>query len=168
MASPVLVGVPRVKITVDPLTAIALTVKVVMPTVTTKSPATAVVELIDSLNVRVTCVPAVFAAAELKVGAVVSMTIACAPAMLLAPVGTDVDVIALPAVSVGALVKTYDVTVKSALLSPVPTVYVPVSVVEVALVSTTVSPVSSVTVIDAPSATASLRVAVILTVVPIP
>ena len=46
--------------------------------------------------------------------------------------------------------------------------YVPVSVVDVAFVSTTVSPVSSVTVIDAPSATASLRVAVILTVVPIP
>ena len=106
MASPVLAGVPRVKITVDPPTAIALTVKVVMPTVTTKSPATAVVELIDSLNVRVTCVPAVFAAAELNVGAVVSITIACAPAMLLAPVGTDVDVIALPAVSAGALVNT--------------------------------------------------------------
>ena len=168
MASPVLVGVPRVKITVDPLTAIALTVKVVMPTVTTKSPATAVVELIDSLNVRVTCVPAVFAAAELNVGAVVSITIACAPAMLLAPVGTDVDVIALPAVSAGALVKTYDDTVKSALLSPVPTVYVPVSVVDVAFVSTTVSPVSSVTVIDAPSTTASLIVAVIFAVPPTP
>ena len=44
----------------------------------------------------------------------------------------------------------------------------PVSVVDVAFVSTTVSPVSSVTVIDAPSATASLRVAVMSTVVPIP
>ena len=41
-----------------------------------------------------------------NVGAVVSITIACAPAMLFAPVGTDVDVIALPAVSVGALVNT--------------------------------------------------------------
>ena len=122
MASPVLAGVPRVKITVDPLTAIALTVKVVMPTVTTKSPATAVVAFSGSLNVRVTCVPAVFAVAELKVGAVVSMTIACAPAMLLAPVGSVVDVMALPAASVGADVSAYDVTVKSALLSPVPTV----------------------------------------------
>ena len=46
--------------------------------------------------------------------------------------------------------------------------YVPVSVVDVAFVSTTVSPVSSVTVIDAPSAIDSLRVAVILTVVPTP
>jgi hypothetical protein len=47
-------------------------------------------------------------------------------------------------------------------------VYVPVSVVDVAFVNTTVSPVSSVTVIEAPSATASLKVAVMLTVAPIP
>ena len=46
--------------------------------------------------------------------------------------------------------------------------YVPVSVVDVAFVNTTVSPVSSVTVIDAPSATASLIVAVILIAVPTP
>jgi len=45
---------------------------------------------------------------------------------------------------------------------------VPVRVVDVAFVSTTVSPVSSVTVIDAPSATGSLRVAVMSIVVPIP
>ena len=166
MASPVLVGVPRVKITVDPLTAIALTGKVVMPTVTTKSPATAVVAFSASLNVRVTCVPAVFAVAELNVGAVVSMTIACAPAMLFAPVGTDVDVIALPAVSVGALVNTYDDTAKSLLLSPTPTVYVPVKVVPVALVSTTVSPVFNVTVSEAPFSTVSLKVAVMLMVAP--
>jgi hypothetical protein len=88
--------------------------------------------------------------------------------MLLAPLGKTVDVIALPAVSVGADVSVYDDTFKSALLSPVPTVYIPVSVVDVAFVNTTVSPVSSVTVIDAPSTTASLKVAVILTVVPIP
>jgi hypothetical protein len=106
MTSPITAGVPRVRITVEPLTEIELTVIDVAPTETAKSPATAVVELIDSLNVRVTCVPAVFAVAELNVGAVVSMTIACAPAILLAPVGTDVDVIALPAVSVGALVNT--------------------------------------------------------------
>jgi hypothetical protein len=47
-------------------------------------------------------------------------------------------------------------------------VYVPVSVVDVAFVNTTVSPVSSVTVIDAPSATASLIVAVMLIAVPTP
>jgi hypothetical protein len=106
MTSPITAGVPNVKITVDPLTEIELTVFDVIPTETAKSPATAVVALSASLNVRVTCVPAVFAVAELKVGAVVSMTIACAPAMLLAPVGNVVDVIALPAESVGALVNT--------------------------------------------------------------
>jgi hypothetical protein len=122
MTSPITAGVPSVKITVDPLTEIELTVIDVVPTETVKSPATAVVALIDSLNVRVTCVPAVFAVAELKVGAVVSMTIACAPAMLLDPVGNEVEFIALPAASVGADVSAYDVTVKSALLSPAPTV----------------------------------------------
>ena len=106
MTSPITAGVPSVKITVDPLTEIELTVIDVAPTETAKSPATAVVALIGSLNVRVTCVPAVFAVVELNVGAVVSMTIAFAPAMLLAPVGNVVDVIALPAASVGALVKT--------------------------------------------------------------
>ena len=39
-------------------------------------------------------------------GGVVLIAIACAPATLLAPVGTDVDVITFPAVSVGALVST--------------------------------------------------------------
>jgi hypothetical protein len=74
----------------------------------------------------------------------------------------------LPAVSAGALVNTYELTFKSLLVSPVPTVYVPVSVVDVAFVNTTVSPVSSVTVIDAPSATSSLIVAVIFAVPPTP
>ena len=97
-----------------------------------------------------------------------SITIACAPAMLLAPLGTDVDVITLPAVSTGALVNTYDDTVKSLLVSPAPTVYVPVKVVPEAFVNTTVSPVFSVTVIDEPSATASFIVAVILTALPTP
>ena len=106
MTSPITAGVPSVKITVDPLTEIELTVIDVVPTETVKSPATAVVAFSGSLNVRVTCVPAVFAVAELKVGAVVSMTIACAPAMLLAPVGNDVDVMTLPTASVGALVNT--------------------------------------------------------------
>lgn len=36
---------------------------------------------------------------SIAVGALVSMTIALTPAMLLAPEGTDVEVIALPAVS---------------------------------------------------------------------
>jgi hypothetical protein len=45
---------------------------------------------------------------------------------------------------------------------------VPVKVVFVARVNTTVSPVSSVTVIDAPTATSSLIVAEILIVPPTP
>ena len=105
---------------------------------------------------------------EVRVGPAVSITIACAPAILFAPLGTVVDVITLPAVSAGALVNTYDDTVKSLLVSPTPTVYVPVKVVAVALVNTTVSPVSSVTVIDAPTATSSLIVAVIFAVPPTP
>ena len=44
--------------------------------------------------------------------------------------------------------------------------YVPVSVVDVAAVKTTVSPVSSVTVIEAPAATVSLSVAVMLIAAP--
>jgi hypothetical protein len=115
-------GVPSVKITVDPLTEIELTVIDVVPTETAKSPATAVVALSGSLNKRVTCVPAVFAVAERNVGGVVSTTIACAPAILLAPVGNAIDIMALPTASVGADVSTYDDTVKSALLSPAPTV----------------------------------------------
>jgi hypothetical protein len=101
MTSPVSAEVARVRITVEPLTETELTVIEVLPIDTAKSPATAVVALIGSLNVSVTCVPAVLADAELDVGAVVSMTIACAPAMLLAPVGNAVDVITLLAVSVG-------------------------------------------------------------------
>jgi len=44
------------------------------------------------------------------------------PAMLFTPLGTVVDVMALPAVSVGALVSAYELTVKSLLVSPTPTV----------------------------------------------
>ncbi len=50
------------------------------------------------------------------VGAVVSIIIALAPAILLAPVGTVVDVITLPALSIGALVNAYDDTVRSELV----------------------------------------------------
>jgi hypothetical protein len=76
MTSPVSAEVPRVRITVEPLTETALTVIEVLPTDTAKSLATAVVALIGSLNVSVTCVPAVFAVAELNVGGLVSTTIA--------------------------------------------------------------------------------------------
>ena len=55
-------------------------------------------------------------------GGVVLIAMECAPAMLLAPLGTVVDVMALPAVSVGALVSAYELTVKSLLASPTPTV----------------------------------------------
>ena len=74
MTSPLAAGVPRVKITVDPLTEMALTVFDTVPTETAKSPETAVVALSGSLNVRVTCVPAVFAVAERNVGGAVSYT----------------------------------------------------------------------------------------------
>ena len=56
------------------------------------------------------------------VGAVVSMTIAFDPAILLDPEGTVVVFITFPAASVGALVSTYELTVKSALDFPAPTV----------------------------------------------
>jgi hypothetical protein len=62
------------------------------------------------------------AAARVTVGRVVSITIALAPAMLFEPVGRANDVITLPDASVGAEVSTYEVTVKSALVLPAPTV----------------------------------------------
>ena len=52
-------------------------------------------------------------AANVTVGAVVSITIALAPAMLFDPVGTVVDVIAFPAVSVTVPIVKLD-TVRSA------------------------------------------------------
>ena len=80
------------------------------------------------------------------VGAVVSITIALAPAMLFVPVGTVVDVIALPAVSATVPIVKLE-TVRSDEVCDAPTVYVPVSVVPAdAAVSNTVAPVSSVTV----------------------
>ena len=51
--------------------------------------------------------------AKVTVGAVVSITIALAPAMLFDPVGTVVDVIAFPAVSVTVPIVKLD-TVRSA------------------------------------------------------
>ena len=55
-------------------------------------------------------------AANVTVGAVVSITMALLPAILLTPIGTVVDVITLPAPSVGALVNAYDDTVRSELV----------------------------------------------------
>jgi hypothetical protein len=100
------------------------------------------------------------------VGAVVSTTIALAPAMLLAPVGTVVEVIALPAVSATVPIVKLD-TVRSAEDWPDATVYVPVSVAPAdAAVRSTVAPESSVTVSVLPDRIASFVVAVTLTVSP--
>jgi hypothetical protein len=86
--------------------------------------------------------------------------------MLLAPVGTVVDVIALPAVSATVPIVKLD-TVRSADVSPLATVYVPDSVVPAdAAVSSTVAPVSSVAVSVLPDWIASLVVAVMLIVSP--
>ena len=80
------------------------------------------------------------------VGAVVSIIIALAPAILLAPVGTVVEVIALPVVSATVPIVN-ELTVKSDDVSPACTVYVPVKLVPAeAAVNNTVRPVSSVTV----------------------
>ena len=80
------------------------------------------------------------------VGAVVSMTIALAPAMLFPPDGTVVEVIALPTASATVPMVKLE-TVRSAEFCADVTVYVPVSVVPAdAAVSSTVAPVSSVTV----------------------
>jgi len=122
IVAPTATFVAKASTTVEPDTVTEETTKATPPTETAKSPATAVVACNASLIVMVTCPPVELAAALAVVGPAVSTTIACAPAMLFAPVGTDVDVIALPAVSVGALVNTYDDTVKSLLLSPAPTV----------------------------------------------
>ena len=100
------------------------------------------------------------------VGAVVSTTIALAPAMLFTPVGTVVDVIALPAVSATVPIVKLD-TVRSAEFCVAATVYVPDSVVPAdAAVNSTVAPVSSVTVSVLPDWIASLAVAVTLIVAP--
>jgi hypothetical protein len=96
-------------------------------------------------------------------GAVVSITIALAPATLLASNGTVVDVIALPTVSATEPTVKLE-TFKSAELWPAETVYVPVSEVPAdAAVSVTVAPVSSVTVSVFPDCTLSLVVAVMFT-----
>ena len=105
-----------------------------------------IVSLPVTVNVIVPDVEVAADAANVTVGAVVSMTIAFAPAMLLAPVGTVVDVIALPVVSATVPIVN-ELTVKSDDVSPACTVYVPVKLVPAeAAVNITVRSVSSVTV----------------------
>ena len=80
------------------------------------------------------------------VGATPSITIALAPAMLLVPLGTVVEVIALPALSSTVPIVKLE-TVRSEDDWPAATVYVPVKLVPAdAAVNVTVAPVSSVTV----------------------
>jgi hypothetical protein len=93
------------------------------------------------------------------VGATASITIALAPAILLVPVGTVVDDIALPAVS-STVPMVNEETVKSADDWPAATVYVPESELPAdAAVSITVAPVSSVAIMVLPDRIASLVVA---------
>jgi hypothetical protein len=106
-------------------------------------------------------------ALTVMVGTTPSITMAFAPPMLLEPLGTVVEVIALPAVSsTDPMVKLE--TVKSEDDCPDETVYVPVSEVPAdAAVSVTVAPVLSVTVMVLPDRIASLVVAEMFTVAPI-
>jgi hypothetical protein len=101
------------------------------------------------------------------VGTTPSITMAFEPAMLLVPLGTVVEVIALPAVSSTVPIVKLE-TVKSEEDCPDATVYVPVSEVPAdAAVSVTVAPVLSVTVMVFPDRIASLVVAEMFTVPPI-
>ena len=101
------------------------------------------------------------------VGTTPSITMAFAPATLLVPLGTVVEVIAFPAVSSTVPIVKLE-TVKSEEDCPDATVYVPVSEVPAdAAVSVTVAPVLSVTVRVFPDRIASLVVAEMFTVAPI-
>jgi hypothetical protein len=110
---------------------------------------------VASLAVNVTVdVPAELTDAGLAttviVGTTPSITIAFAPAILLAPLGTVVDIIALPAVSSTVPIVKLE-TVKSEDDCPDATVYVPVREVPAdAAVNVTVTPVLSVTVMVLP------------------
>jgi hypothetical protein len=91
-------------------------------------------------------------------------TIAFEPAMLLAPVGTVVEVMGFPGISVAVPTVKLE-TVRSALESPACTVYVPVRVVPAdAAVRVTVRPVSKVTTIVLRAVRFSLAVAEIFIV----
>jgi hypothetical protein len=131
---------------------------------------------VASLAVNVTVeVPPEFTeigfALTVMVGTTPSITIAFAPAMLFVPLGTVVEVIALPAVSPTETIVN-DSTERSEVTSPLCTVYVPVSEVPAApAVSETVLsmlPVSSVTVSELPDRIASLVVATMLIDAPTP
>ena len=99
-----------------------------------------------TVNMIVAAAEVAEVAANVTVGSVVSIIIALAPAILFTPVGTAVDVIALPAVSATVTIEN-ELTVKSDDVSPACTVYVPVKLVPAeAAVNSTVRPVSSVTV----------------------
>ena len=98
---------------------------------------------------------------ERTVGAVVSITIARAPAMLLAPVGRVVSPSGLPNAS-ATEISVKLTTVRSDVFSPGATMYMPVSVEPgVAAVSKTTAPVSSVTSMLDPDATVFDAVATI-------
>ncbi len=106
-------------------------------------------------------------ALTVMVGTTPSITMAFAPPMLLEPLGTDVEVMALPAVSRTVPIVKLE-TVKSEDDCPEETVYVPVSEVPAdAAVSVTVAPVLSVTAMVFPDLIASLVVAEMFTVAPI-
>ena len=111
-----------------------------------------------------------FAVVAVTVGTTVSRTIAFRSAMF-APLGSDVDVSAFPATSV-IVPAVSPLAVKSKLVSPLCTVYVPVRVVPFALavrvIVLSTEPVSSVTVKLLPEITVSDVVAVITMSLPNP
>jgi hypothetical protein len=137
-----------------------------------KEPETLIVGVLSEVKLSVSDVPALSDAVarsgvEGALGAVVSTTIAFEPAILFAPLGVVVSVMLFPAASTGAEVNAKDATVKSALVSPEATVYVPINVLFTALcVNTTDFPLSRVTVIEAAAVTASDKVTVMLIVAP--
>jgi hypothetical protein len=127
---------------------------------------------VASLAVNVTVdVPPEFTelgfALTVMVGKTPSITIAFAPPMLLELLGTVDEVMVLPAVSSTVPIVKLE-TVKSEVVCPDETVYVPVSKVPAdAAVNVTVIPVLSVTVMVFPDLIASLVVAEMFTVAPI-
>ena len=118
----------------------------------TSSSANVVVDFVE-VNVTVDIPPEFTddgSATTVIVGTTPSITIAFAPAMLFVPLGTVVDVIALPAVSSTVPMVKLE-TVKSEDDCPDETVYVPVSEVPAdAAVNGTVAPVFKVAVSVSP------------------
>lgn len=117
---PTVVVVARIAVVVVPVgTAVVVVVDVVVEVVVVVAVGTAMVEVVG--GIVVVDVVDVVDVVEVVV-AVVSMTMACAPAMLFESDGTVTDVIWLPAVSSGALVSSYDETVRSLDDTPAPMV----------------------------------------------